>query len=236
MKNFLKLVSLFIVLTISTGSVWAINLNKAHYQGIAKMKGQTVDFWVNVDFDDEDAEIDFGEKLNVMGAYTKTESGKNITLNIKVPAAPNAIFKSTDGGSTFQGKIKVGGIDYDVWVLKVPAKLKKAEQSDDELKTILSSPDGYTSFCIFNTGEGICSVTCDFEFSPDGQFNLICDSAGMQDIFRNFKGTYSISDGTVTLNSVAGVSFSGTIYDNGNYLKIPVGKKDGISLTLVLIR
>lgn len=232
-RNFLLIMILALV---GTFGMSAVNLKGAHYQGIAKMKGKPIDLWLTLELDDEDIEVNIGEVSNFASPYTKTETGNNVTVSFTVPGSPKAVLKSTDGGSSFEGLISIADIKYDVWVLRVPKKLKPAEQSDEELSSILASPDGYTAFCVLDNKDGKASVTCDFSFTPDGKFSLTCDSPSMQDIFTNFKGTYSVNNGEVTLNSVAGVSFSGPIYDNGNYIKIPVGRKSGMGLTLILIR
>ena len=232
-----KTIAIFIMAALILPlSMKAINLNGAYYEGIAKMKGKPIDGWLSMELDDEDAEINFCNKINFLGSYTPKVVGNQVTLTVAVPGNPKAVFKSEDGGDTFQGTLNFNGQTFEAWVLRVPKKLKKTTLPDNELESILSSPDGYTSFCVMENSDGKASITSDFSFSPGGSFSMICDSQAMQNHFRNLKGTYRVSDGKVILNAGNGVTLTGEIYEDGNYIKIPMGTGAGIKWTILLIR
>lgn len=226
----------FLLAMLFPFSMKSVNLNGAYYEGIAKMKGKPIDGWLSLELDDEDAEINFCNKINFAAPYTQSAMGDKVTLTVAVPGNPKAVFTSEDGGDTFQGVLNFNGQKFESWVLRVPKKLKKATLPDKELEAILSSPEGYTSFCVMENAEGKASITSDFSFSPEGHFSMICDSQAMQNHFRNLKGTYQVSDGKVILNAGNGVTLTGDIYDDGRYIKIPLGKGAGINWTIILIR
>lgn len=235
-NTILKQILLTAIMAIPTLAS-AVNFTNKHYEGIAKLPGNPLDYWVTLELDDEDAEYNIGNIYNFMGAYTSTGSGSKATLSIKVPGSPNSILKTTDGGLSLEGSVQTTGKQMAVWVLQIPGKLKKAQQTDDELFSILSSPDGYTSFMRLEKQGALFSVTSEFSFTPQGSFSLQCDAPSVQDMFSNLEsGSFSIDEGQVKLTTKNGVSLTGTIYDNGNYIMIPIGSKDGMGMTLILIR
>lgn len=230
----------FIIIILATlflpFSLRSVNLNGNYYEGIAKMKGKPIDGWLSMELDDEDAEINFLNKINFAAPYTQKAVGDKITLTVTVPGNPKAVFTSDDGGDTFQGVLNFNGQKFDGWVLKVPKKLIKSTLSDNELEEILSSPEGYTSFCVMENSEGKASITSDFNFSPGGSFSMICDSEAMQNHFRNLNGTYQVKDGNLVLKAGNDVALTGEIYDDGRYIKIPMGNGAGIDWTIILIK
>lgn len=233
----IKLVAALLFFALAWPSLWAVNLNKYYYQGIGKIPNKPMDYWVTVEFDDEDADFNVGDIFKFLGAYKCIQKGKDFSVTVDVPSYPKATLISTDNGQSLSGQVTTYDGEVKLWLLKVPKKQKKTQLSESELNGIISSEDGYTCFAILSPGSGgKLSVTSDFTFEPGNRFKMICDSPAIQEIFKNFEGSYSISDGEITLQTDSGTHLTGNIYDDGNYLMIPVGKKNGIDFTLVLIR
>ena len=235
MKKNLLIIILTVFLTGLNAN--AISL-KGLYEGVGKVKGQPVDCWTTMELDGEDAEIVCGGYLNVMGEYTATGSGNNITLTVSLPGNPKVILKSTDGGESFTGKLTINKLEIELWLLKVAKKHKPTEMSNEELGAIVNSEDGYNCFMICESSHMLICVTCDFNFSKDGKFALQCDNSSMQQLLNNFKGTYTIEDGKVIMKTTKGITLTGTIYDKGCYIDIPIGMSEsGVEMkSLILIR
>lgn len=232
-----QLVFAFLAIFILTAfTAKAIKLEGAHYEGIGKIDGKPLDYWVTIEFDDEDAEVSLGNVSNFTGEYSQTGSGTNVTVTIKVPGGNKGILKTTDGGESFEGNMKTHAGDVKLWILKVAGRHKKVEMGAEDLMKTLSSPDGYTSFVKLTQSEGTACVTSDFEFTPEGRFGITCDTPSLQEIFAKIKGKYSVEDSEVKLITDNGQTLTGTIYDNGNYITIPVGSKSGMNITIILIR
>lgn len=235
MNKYFKFMAVALIGLLSV-SAYAINFSGKHYQGIGKVAGHPLDYWVTLEMDAEDAEVSVGQVYNFMGAYTATGSGDSSTLTIAVPSSPKATLKTTDGGSTLTGNISLDGKKIDLWLLQVPRKLKETQKPSEELMDILASPDGYTCFVQLRQSGGVLCVTSDFNFNNEGRFNIVCDNPQIQEMFENIKGSYSVEGSNVVLTTDKGPVLKGTIYDDGNYLIIPVGAKGGMDMTLVLIR
>lgn len=225
-----------ITLSLCYVSAYAVNFSGKHYQGIAKIPGKPLDFWVTFELDDEDAEVNIGEVYNFLASYSATGSGESSSMVLTVPSSPKATLKTSDGGSTLTGTITLDGKKMDLWLLQVPRKLKESDVPSEEMMSILNNPDGYTCFVQLKQSEGTACVTSDFSFGKDGRFNIICDTPQIQEMFANIKGTYSVEGSQVILTTDKGPVLKGNIYDKGNYLTIPVGTKGGMNMTLVLIR
>ena len=213
----------------------ALNLNRAQYVGIGKIDGAPLDFWTTLEFDDEDGEVNIGNVYKFLAAYNKSESAGNINVTLTVPGNKKCVLKSTDGGESFQGVMPLNKT-INLWLLKVPSKLKVADGTSEDLYQTVSSPDGYTSFVQLRKGGGVFSVTSEFLFAEDNYFSIICDTPSLQEIFTNIRGTYSVEDDKLILKLVTGNTLTGTIYNDGNYITIPVGSKDGMEMTIILIR
>lgn len=232
-----KIILIFLCLIALAPSLHAISLNKYYYQGIGKIPNKPLDYWVTLEFDDEDADFNIGDLFKFMGGYKCSNKGNDLSLTIEIPGSSKASLTSTDNGQSLSGKVPTFDGQVQLWVLKVPKKLKQSQLSDNELEPIIASSDGYTCFAILKPQSGgKLSVTSDFTFTPGNKFKMICDSPSVQEIFKNFQGSYSISNGEIELHTENGTVLKGNIYDDGNYLMIPVGSKNGMDLTLVLIR
>ena len=213
----------------------ALNLNRAQYVGIGKIDGAPLDFWTTLEFDDEDGEVNIGNVYKFLAAYNKSESAGNINVTLTVPGNKKCVLKSTDGGESFQGVMPLNKT-INLWLLKVPSKLKVADGTSEDLYQTISSPDGYTSFVQLRKGGGVFSVTSEFLLAEDNYFSIVCDTPSLQEIFTNIRGTYSVEDNKLILKLVTGNTLTGTIYNDGNYITIPVGSKDGMEMTIILIR
>lgn len=233
MKRRLMLLSMAIIGLVLTAS--AINYNGAHFQGIGKVAGKPLDFWVDIEMDDEEADFNIGNINKLTAEYKAGGTTSKPTFSVQVPRSTAAVFKSDDGGESYTGTIKINGLTIDLWFLKVPRKLKPSQLTDEELNKIISSPDGYTCFAQLETQGILACVTADFTFD-DGHFDMQCDSSEIQKMFSNFNGTYSIENGQLNLVAAVGTKLTGKIYDNGKYLVVPVGSKGGMTLKLILIR
>lgn len=239
----MKIKTLFVMLFMAF--LWAANsfgapadLNKYHYQGIGKIPGQPIDSWVDFLFDDTDIEINVSDTYNFAASYKATKVGDKITISLKAPGRPATTLTSTDSGSTLTGKLALYGQTLDLWLLKVPRRLKPAAIPASELEGVIGSEDGYTAFVLIGLADGktMCA-TSDFLFNPaDKSFKMTCDSPSLQKIFSTMQGTYSVQGSDVVLTDSTGKTVKGTAYDDGYYIKVPLGSASGITLTLVLIR
>lgn len=224
---------------------FALKMNGKHYQGIAKNAdtGEPIEFWVDLEFDDEDISVNIGEVYTFLAPYKVTGTDKDATISTKMTGfnVP-IIFKTTDGGSSLTAEFKEPnkGIKLSLWLLKVPRKLKKTTQTPEEVKETLTSPDGYTCFMEIKRGGSDFCVTADAFLSPDGSFKVKQDAERLSELFKDqLDGTFRIEGSDIYVN-LSGKEYQGGIYDNGNYIKIPIGsfgasqiKRD---ITLILIR
>ena len=81
------------------------------------------------------------------------------------------------------------------------------------------------------------SATSDFALNADDHtFSMTCDSQGMQKIFGKMQGKYAVRDGKIIMTDSSGKVVEGTVYDNGKYVTVPMGKSSGLTLDLILIR
>lgn len=233
LRNTLNLLILMLVIPFAS---FATDFQGKHYDGIAKLKGQALDFWTTLEFDDVDAEVNVGDVLNFLAKYSKSQVGNAENISFTAPGSKKTVLKTTDGGESITGSIEINGKSYEVWLLRVPRKHKPVEMSDDELMSIVSSPDGYTCFAVLERDEGKACATTELVLDQDSRFSIVCDNSYMQDFFKNMKGKYSVEDGKITLTTDMGPSFTGEIFDNGTYLKIPIGTNRGMRMTFILIR
>lgn len=234
----LKLTALLFIAAFMTAfSSHAATLAGKHYEGIGKVAGQAIDFWVTIDFDDEDAEYKVAGAFNISGAYTVSKTAAATTVSVKSPGGKTNTLKSTDGGSSFEGSVTLNGKVVKLWVLEVPASHKACDLPAAELTNVIASTEGYTSFIRVNLPNGaqMC-VTSDFKFNADGTYTLTCDTPAIQKIFGNMKGTFKVSGSEITLTDATGKIVTGKVYDNGIYISIPFGTAQGMTLSMVLIR
>ena len=231
-----KILLLFILLGTLDCLAATSNLKGFNYVGIGKVDGSPIDFWASIEFDDQDAEVNVGNVYNFLASYTLSSKGSTNTISLSVPGSPKCVLQSNDNGESCKGTLSINGKSIKLWLLKVPRKLKKAEQSEEELTKILTSSEGYTSFVKLGKAGGLFSVTSDFFFHKDGRFGISCDTPSLQQMFENIKGAFNVEGSEIKLKLDTGSTISGNIYDNGNYIIIPVGMKDGMDMTIVLIR
>lgn len=66
-------------------NVSAVTLEGKHYEGVGKAKGQAIDFWTTVNFDDEDAEISVANAVNLAGGYTATKPATILPCQLRCP-------------------------------------------------------------------------------------------------------------------------------------------------------
>lgn len=223
-------------------SSWALKMAGKHYQGIAKnVNGDPLELWVDLEFDDEDLSVNIGDVYSFMAPYKVTGTDSNATISIKMPGFNTPIdFKTTDGGSSLTANFDMPDrsktIGVNLWVLKVPRKLKPTTQSEEETLETLTSDEGYTCFMEIKKNDSLWCVTADAFFTPDGKFRVVHDSPLLREMFRgSLDGTFSISGSDITLN-LEGGSNNGGIYDQGNYIKVPVASNGSKKVTLILIR
>ena len=210
------------------------------YEGIGKVKGQMMDLWVSIDITNNDATVNLGEgALTFPVTCKKTGTQQNPVFSFS-NAQANFSFtlKSIDEGSTLEGKFPLGNNNFlDLWLLKLPEKIDKTTLSDQELKTILEDKEGYTSFLKMKKNDGTQALTSYFIFDSDGTFKFIGDSSHISEMFTKINGTYRISNGKVLLNLGDEMEKEGTIYNNGDYIIIPLGNiVRGGNFTIILIR
>lgn len=215
------------------------------YQGLAKsIDGNPIEFWMDVEFDDDDATVSVGKVYDFLAPYTTTATGKGVKIVTKMPGFGTPItFETTDGGETMTGYFKTQyknqDYSFNIWMLKVPRKLKKVKFTKEEALEKVASPDGYTSFMqIKRDGNEFC-ITSEALFSPDGKFKFTMDTDRLREMFKTMQGSYTVGDdGEISL-TLENHTYKGEIFDNGNYIKIPVGNLYSSSrnnVTLILIR
>lgn len=235
----LKTIALTVLMAVAVPAFAAgADLNGKHYQGIAKIKGQPVDCWVNMIFDDTDIEFNIAETFRFGAGYTATAVGDKVTVKATVPGSGATTFTSADGGSTFEGKVSLNGQSLDLWVLEVPATLTPSTKSTADLEAVVGAADGYTAFVLVGlpNGQQMCA-TSEFAFkAADKSFSMTCDAPSLQSIFGSMHGSYSVDGLALKMTDSTGKTVSGTIYDDGYYIKVPMGSASGVTLSLVLIK
>lgn len=236
-KTVLKLFIIMLLACISF-SASAVKLDGSMYQGITKVPGSPVDMWTTVEFTATDMNLNLANMVKFSGNITSKEvDGKLTVTGTLQPGDGKITLNSSDGGSSFEGKYSLNGTLVTTWLLNVPCELTPATQSTQELAEIVGSSDGYTSFLLIEMQGNTCCATADFSFNnADGTWKMICDSETIQKLLGNMQGTYSIDGSNIYFTDSAGVKASGTIYEDGNYIKSPLGSAQGMIITLLLIR
>lgn len=216
----------------------AVTFNGNHYEGIAKLAGQPIDFWTVTNMDDEDIQINLGEAFKFMAGYTAKTVGQTTTLTLKAPGGGTGSLKTADNGESLEGSISINGQSFKLWLLKVPKKKAASTLSADELAATVGSPDGYTAFVrVSMPNGGKMSATSDFSLNAGSKtFKMTCDSPAMQKIFGTMQGSYSIEGDKIVMHDSAGKTVTGTIYNDGTYIEVPMGSAQGMTLDLILIR
>lgn len=209
-----------------------------HYQGIGKIKGEPVDAWVNMTVDDGDLEFNMANAFDFAAEYTLTNQAGKAIMKVKMPGSGVVALTSTDGGSTLTGSFTRQGQQIDLWLLRIPTKLTASTLPDSELDAIVDSGDGYTAFVTISlpSGQEMCATSEFMLTSADHSFKMTCDSPIVQKIFGTMHGSYKVDGHTLVLTDATGKSVSGEICDDGNYISLPMGGAQGITLNLVLIR
>lgn len=236
-KNLKFLLTLAMAL-VCLGASAADIFKGSRYQGIGKIKGQPIDTWVNMTVDDGDLEFNMANAFDFAAEYTLSGQGNNAVMKVKMPGSGVVALTSTDGGSTITGSFNRMGQQIDLWLLRIPAKLTASTLPDSQLDGIVGSPDGYTAFVTISlpNGQEMCATSEFLLSSADHSFKMTCDSPTVQKIFGTMQGSYKVEDHRLMLTDTTGKSVSGEICDDGNYIKLPMGTAQGITLNLVLIR
>lgn len=215
----------------------ANNVSDIMYEGIAKVEGHPMDFWTTINFNGDQVRIKLASSVTIKGDYTLTSNGDKCNLIIDSTTGKHIELSSADGGSTFEGTVPFRGQNAKVWLLRVPKEHTPCSMPDNELDKIVGSSDGYTAFVRIKMQNMLLSATSDFSLnSANHTFSMKCDTEGLQKIFSNMHGSYSVSDGKIIMKDSAGMTVTGSIYDNGLYIVIPMANSGGMEVELVLIR
>lgn len=222
----------------------ALKMTGKHYQGIAKnTDGSPVEFWVDLEFDDEDASVSIGEAYSFIAPYKISGTDKKTIISTRLPGFGTPLnFVTTDGGESLTAEFDVPDekrkAKLNLWVLKVPRKLKKTTSPYEETLNTITDKDGYTCFIKINRGELEYCVTADAFFNSGGGFSVEQDGKMLSAMFSDkLTGTFKVDGADISL-SLSGSTYKGTIYDEGNYIQVPLGQWESStgSVTLILIK
>lgn len=236
-KTVLKSLAIMLVACFSL-SASAVELDGSKYQGITKIPDSPLDMWTTVDFTATDMSLNLANAAKFSSKITsKDTAGKLTVTGTLEPGNGSFTLTSSDNGASFEGKYSLNGNTVTTWLLCVPSELTPATQPTQELAEIVGSSDGYTSFLLIEMQGNTCCATADVSFNKEeGTWKMICDSQIVQKILGNMQGSYSLDGSNIYMKDSTGKNASGTIYDNGKYIKVPIGSAQGMALTLVLIR
>lgn len=213
-------------------------LDGKHYQGIAKIPGQPIDCWVDLECDATDFDFNVAETFKFSAGYMATATGDNMNIKVTVPGGAVTTFTSSDAGSSLEGKITLNGQALSVWVLQVPSTLTPSAKTGAELDAVVGSSDGYTAFVRIGLPNGqLMCATSEFALnSADHTFSMTCDSPTISQIFGKMHGSYQVNGSDLVMTDASGNTVTGKIYDEGYYINVPMGTAQGIELSLILIR
>ena len=214
-----------------------IDLNGNFYEGLIKMPGQPMDVFGSLSLSTSDATLNFPGAAEFAGTYKATETAGKMAVNLTSEYF-NGILASQDKGSSLDGTLKMNGQQLKVWFVKVNPNHSVPELGDSELATIIGNPDGYTAFIIGEQGGQKACFPADMILNgADNTFAMTFDNATVQRIFSNLQGQYTVTDKQLEIiTDSKGIKLSGKIYDDGTYISIPMGSKEGIKFTMLLIR
>lgn len=211
-----------------------ISLDGKKYVGIVKLPGQPIDGWVEMNLNSDNSTI-FLAQDNLPISYTATKNGSNINLNLNFNGKFPSTIKSTDGGSSFSGPLKLP-TQMNLWLVEVPAKQTPVNMSDAELEEIICSPDGYTGFVKVTKGSLIASCTTEFSIDKTNKtWKLDFDSPQIQNLFSLKEGTYKVENNKLILNN-GKTDLVFAVYDDGTYLETSEITGGDKSLGITLIR
>lgn len=238
MKKNLKVFFMLTVAMVCFSASAADIFKGARYQGIGKIKGQPIDAWVNMTVDDGDLEFNMANSFEFAAEYTVTGQGQTGTMSVKMPGSGTVPLKTTDGGATLTGKFTRLGQQIDLWLLRIPSQLTPSTLPSAKLDEIVGGSDGYTAFVTvaLPNGQEMCATSEFYLSSADHSFKMICDSPAVQKIFGTMYGSFKVDGNNLVLTDSTGTTAQGAICDDGNYIKIPMGSAQGITLNLILIR
>lgn len=221
------------VSTIAT----AYNVSDFMYEGIAKVKGHPLDFWTTINFNGDQARIKLASSVTIKGRSSLTSNGDKCYLIVDSSTGKHIELSSADEGSTFEGTVPFRGEAAQVWLLRVPKEHTPCSIADNELDKIVGSSDGYTAFVRIKMQNTLMSATSDFLLdATDHSFSIKCDTEGLQKIFSAMHGSYKVAGGKIVMKDSTGMTVTGTIYDNGSYIIIPMTRSAGMEIELILIR
>ena len=222
------------IITLTVFSIYSLggfSMLADRYEGLCKLPGfNDASEWVELTITGNKIHLDLGEGVIEFDGTCKKTGVKTLVINSSSLKSPITL-TTNDKGQSYSGSSKLpGGQKMDFWFLKVPEELVESTLSDEQLKEIVTSKDGYTAFLKLNDGNITLALTYDLELDKDGHYKFIGDSPIFNQLINNFReGEFEISDGKITLIKNSD-TVSGTIYDNGKYITIPLGKGGTIQL------
>lgn len=216
-----------------------ISMDGKLLEGPAKVPGSPFDAWMSCNFADGGMTINLPGAGNIpMSNLKATKAGKTINVSADFKGVIKMALKSTDDGATYEGNIDLNGTKLTMWMLDLPANPVKTTLSNEELNGIVASPDGYT--CFIKASDGSQAIAIPAEEYLDGanhSYKLIFDDSAMNNAWDFIKtGTYSIDNGTFTMNLSNGETATGSIYEDGNYINVDLGRHSGMQLNFLMIR
>lgn len=240
MKRKVSIVMLFMAL-LSSVAMNAAGIAGTKYMGIGKVKGMPLDLFMQFTFNADKAiltlsgeKMDFNYKTSVVGKTTK------VALSNGAGQSMGNYTISPDGG-TMEGTFPVPGNPINMWLLKVPAELKDAEMSNEDLASTFGSKDGYTLLWVCDTSQGQMCITCDLEANASTKsYTLSTDITSVAKDVKQMEGTYRVEDGKIILTIKNGSTTKDvklSVYDNGKYLVGDMGRMPQLgNVTWYLVR
>ncbi|MCM1153472.1 MAG: hypothetical protein NC328_07455 [Muribaculum sp.] len=208
------------------------------YIGPAKIQGFPADVWTELTFNADNKMNGIVLLQDIQNeTCTAKKSGKTITVEFATPFGKPLSLKSTDSGDSFTGTFVKDRVNASFWLIEVPYENVPVNLPTEEVEKIVASPDGYTLFIKGNQNGQAVAFTVDFTFDGASHtYKMVCDNAMIQKIFGKMsEGGYSIDGDKITID-VFNDKKTGTIYNDGNFITIPLGKSSGIDMEMIFIR
>jgi hypothetical protein len=138
-----------------------------------------------------------------------TQTGKKVTVKFKnTNGTVVQTLTSTDGGKSFEGNF-CDNKSTPLWLLEIPNPLVSTTLSDNELRKILTSADGYTLVAFKNISGYDFAILGEMYLSEDGTCSISFDDGTKR------TANYKISDGKLYI----GDGESGyNIYGDATYM------------------
>lgn len=214
-----------------------VSLADSYYEGIMKIAGQPMDLYISVKLTSAtEGSLNMGGMGEMPITYSATKSGGKMSVKLSNKAISSSL-TSKDKGSSLEGTLSLPSAKAEVWLVKVNETHTAPTVSDEELTTIVGSPDGYTAFVIGEQkGQKVCFTADCVLKGTDNTWAVTFDNATAQNIFGNMQGTYSIENGKLLAEDSAGKTSTADIYDDGTYIIFPLGSGNGFTFNMVLVR